>query len=86
VLIGIHRAIWDQFHKEELDRPPDKPLILSSYDAGAQVAYIESLGVGDPLPEMLLFLRTETYVPAPLEASYMTAWSVFPAALKPLLG
>jgi hypothetical protein len=61
-------------------------LTLASYDAGPDyVAYVEFVGVGDPLPEMPLFLKPETYVPAPLDATYQAAWHVFPAALKPLL-
>jgi hypothetical protein len=85
---GIHKAIWDEFHEEDLELPPDKPLTVASYDAGLEydrVAYVEFIAVGDPLPEMPLFLRPEVYVPAPLEATYQTTWSVFPAALKGLL-
>jgi hypothetical protein len=83
---GVHKAIWDEFQEEELDLPPDTPLTLASYDAGSDcVAYVEFLGVGDCLPNMPLFLRPEFYVPVPLEATYQTAWSTFPAALKGLL-
>jgi Protein of unknown function (DUF4058) len=83
---GIHKAIWDQFVEEELELPPDKPLTLASYDAGPDyVAYVEFIGVGDELPEMPLFLKPETYVPAPLAATYQAAWNVFPGPLKGLL-
>jgi hypothetical protein len=84
---GIHKAIWDAFAEDDFEPPPDKPLVLASYDAGPpEVAYVESIGVGDPLPnDMPLFLRREIYVPAPLEATYQTTWSVFPNALKGLL-
>jgi hypothetical protein len=83
---GIHKAIWDEFEEEEFVLPPDKPLVLASYDAGPpQVAYVETYGVGDALPEMPLFLRPEIYVPAPLEATYQTTWGVFPKAVKGLL-
>lgn len=83
---GIHKAIWDDFMEEDLELPPDKPLTLASYDAGSlRVAYVEFLAVGDPLPDMPLFLQPELYVPAPLEATYQATWSLFPAALKPLL-
>ncbi len=83
---GVHKAIWDEFQEEDLDLPPDKPLTLASYEAGADwVAYVEFLGVGDQLPEMPLFLKPESYVSAPLEETYRTAWSSFPAALKGLL-
>jgi hypothetical protein len=49
------------------------------------VAYVNFVAVGDPLPEMPLFLQPELYVRAPLEATYQATWEVFPAALKPLL-
>lgn len=83
---GIHKAIWDEFQEEDFDLPPDKPLVLASYDAGPElVAYIELIAVGVALPDMPLFLKPGFYIPAPLEATYQTAWNVFPAVLKSLL-
>jgi hypothetical protein len=83
---GIHKAIWDQFQDEDFALPLDKPLTLAAYDAGPpRVAYVELITVGDPLPEMPLFLKPESYVPAPLEATYQATWDVFPTALKGLL-
>ncbi|MBI3866248.1 MAG: DUF4058 family protein [Planctomycetia bacterium] len=83
---GIHKAIWDEFLEEDFDLPPDKPLTLAAYDAGPpRVAYVETVAVGDKLPDMPLFLKPETYVPTPLEATYEQTWSVFPRALKGLL-
>lgn len=83
---GIDRAIWDEFGGEESAMPPDKLLTVAAYDAGpSQVAYVEFLGIGDPLPDAPLFLKPETYVPAPLEASYEASWKVFPAPMKKLL-
>lgn len=59
--LGIHKAIWDEFEDVEFEPPPDKPLVLAAYDAGPpQVAYVESVGVGEVLPEMPLFLRPES--------------------------
>jgi hypothetical protein len=46
---------------------------------------MEPVAVGDVLPDMPLFLAAGGHVPAPLEATYQTAWSVFPADLKGLL-
>lgn len=83
---GIHKALWDKFAEEDLDLPADKPLTIASYDAGPDyVAYVEFVGVGDPLPEMPLFLNPEVYVPAPLEGTYSNAWREFPVPLKALL-
>lgn len=86
---GIHKAIWDEFHEEDLELPPGKPLTVASYDAGLdsdRVAYVDFVGVGDVLPDTPLFLKPEVYVPAPLERTYLTSWTVFPNALKGLLG
>jgi hypothetical protein len=83
---GLHKEIWDEFIEEDFRLPPDKPLTLASYDAGPpRIAYVEPVGVGDILLDMPLFLKPEFYVPAPLEATYQTAWNVFPAPLKRLL-
>jgi hypothetical protein len=83
---GVHGAIWDELGGDDFALPADKPLTLAAYDAGPpQVAYVEPIAVGEPLAEMPIFLRPEYYVPAPLEATYQTAWESFPAALKGLL-
>jgi hypothetical protein len=83
---GIHKAVWDEFVDEDFVPLADKPLTVAAYDAGPpQVAYVESVGVGDRLPDAPLFLKPEFYVPAPLEASYGAAWDAFPRALKRLL-
>lgn len=80
---GIHKVIWDRLHDEPFTLPPDKPLTLAAYAVGTEiVAYIEPVAVGDPLPDMPLFLTGQEYVPCPLEATYQTAWEQFPAALK----
>jgi hypothetical protein len=82
---GIHKAIWDEFEEERFELPTGKPLVLASYDAGGLDAYIETIGVGDKLPEMPIYLRPGNYVNAPLESTYQAAWAGFPKALKGLL-
>jgi hypothetical protein len=83
---GIHKAIWDEFEEEEFLLPPEKPFVLASYDAGPpQVAYVDTVGVGDVLTDMPIFLRPEIYVPVPLERTYQEAWNGFPNVLKHLL-
>ena len=51
-------------------------------DVQTRLPTMASGEVGDMLPEMPLFLVAEQYVPAPLEATYQTAWAVYPAPLK----
>ena len=83
---GIHKAIWDEFGDEPFEAPPGKPLTVASYIGGdLPTAYVESVGLGDPLPSPPIFLSETRYIPAPLEATYMRAWAVFPAMLKELI-
>jgi hypothetical protein len=83
---GLHKAISDEFEDVDFVLPADKPLTLASYSAGSiKTAYVESVAVGDVLPDMALFLDAELYVSVPLEATCQTTWNVFPAALKGLL-
>ncbi len=80
---GIHKAIWDEFAEEPFDFLPDKPLTVGSYIGGdLPTAYVESVGVGDRLPSIPLFLTEYDFVPSPLEATYDQAWAVFPTMLK----
>jgi hypothetical protein len=80
---GIHKAIWDEVCGEPFELPPDKPLTLVAYTAGAvKCAYVELVAVGDALPSMPLFLNPESYVTVPLEGTYQTAWGACPDVLK----
>jgi hypothetical protein len=83
---GIHKAIWDQFEDEPFDFLPEKPLTVASYVGGElPTAYVESVGVGDRLPNIPLFLTETDYVPCPLDSTYEQAWAVFPTMLKALI-
>jgi hypothetical protein len=83
---GIHKAISDEFDDEPFDFLPNKPLTVASYIGGdAPTAYVDSLGVGDTLPSLPIFLSEDHYIPAPLEATYQQAWEVYPAMLKELI-
>lgn len=80
---GIHKAIWDEINDEPFELPADKPLTVVAYRAAVpQTAYIEPVAVGDPLPALPIFLNPDTYVPAPLEATYETTWAKCPDVLK----
>ena len=80
---GIHKVIWDRLCEEPFTLPADKPLTLAAYAAGTEtVAYVETVGVGDALPDMPVFLTPNRYVWCPLEATYQTAWEQFPVPLK----
>jgi hypothetical protein len=80
---GVHKLIWDQIRDEPFELPSDKPLTVAAYAVGIElVAYVEPVAVGDPLPDMPIFLTANRYVPCPLEATYQATWNVFPAVLK----
>jgi hypothetical protein len=77
--LGIHKVIWDEIIEEEFCFPPGKDRILVSYEAGPErVAYIETLAVGDVLPDMPLILTDDLHALVPLESSYQTAWDASP--------
>lgn len=84
---GLHKAIWDQFRDEPFELPPGKPLTVAAYCAGVpQTAYVEPVAVGDPLPGLPIFLDPDTYVPAPLETTYMATWSKCPEVVREEVG
>lgn len=88
---GIHRAIFDEIHEVDFQLPPDKPLTLVAYEvnpesAGLDVtAYVDSVGVGDVLPDMPAYIAAGEYVPVPLEATYQAAWGDCPTDLRELV-
>lgn len=76
---GIHAAVWAELGEAPYIAPPDKPLTLVAYSAASpKTAFIEPMAVGDALPDMPLFLESETYVNVPLEATYLAAWRGVP--------
>jgi hypothetical protein len=80
---GIHKAIWDRLRDDDYAPPPDKPLTVASYSAGAAIkAFVEPVSVGDPLPDLPIFLTAERYVICPLASTYQTSWEAFPKVLK----
>ena len=84
--MGIHGAVWGGDCGEDYALPPGKPLTCVAYVGGPPAeAFIEPLAVGDPLPDMPLFLTPETYVPVPLEPTYQSAWAGLPAYWREVL-
>ncbi len=72
---GIHKAIWDEIVEEDFTFPEGKDRLLVSYESGSErAAYIDTVGVGDVLPDMALFLAAGMHVPVPLELTYQRAW------------
>lgn len=83
---GIHKAIWDEFADEPFELPTDRPLTLVAYQSGNDyTAYLEFVGIGDPLPDMPLFLTRDEHVLVPLEATYAATWAACPAPIRELV-
>jgi hypothetical protein len=81
---GIHVAVWGS--SENYTHSADKPLTCVAYIGGAgAAAFINPIGIGDPLPELPLFLTPEVYVEIPLEATYEAAWEGMPAYWREVL-
>ncbi len=83
---GIHGAIWDYIAGKPYSAPADQPMTVAAYESGLVFrAYVEPIAVGDPLPDMPLFLRPGHHVNLPLEATYQTTWRVFPRRWKAVI-
>jgi hypothetical protein len=84
---GIHEAVWSEISDERFELPPDKPLTLAAHAAGVEKigAYVQPTAVGASLPDMPLFLKDETNVWVPLEATYETAFAAVPRRWREVL-
>jgi Protein of unknown function (DUF4058) len=77
---GIHAAIWSELTDESFVVPAEQPLTLVAYESAFDIrAYIETIAVGDLLPDMPLFLAPEFHIMVPLEVTYQSAWETVPA-------
>ena len=76
---GLHKVVWDVFEEKDFALPVGKDRTLASYETGKiHACYVETIGVGDTLPDMPLFLANCWHVPVPLEATYRTTWDASP--------
>ena len=83
---GIHALIWDEIAGQEYVPPVGQPLTLAAYETALSIrAYVRPFAVGDPLPEMPLFLEPNGCVQVPLEATYQTAFTAMPRRWRRVL-
>lgn len=83
---GLHGAVWNEFDEGPYDLPVAEPLTVASYAAGPPVkAYLEHLAVNGVLAEMPVFLRSDRYIPVPLEGTYQAAFRGVPAFWQDVL-
>jgi Protein of unknown function (DUF4058) len=77
---GIHASIWAEVEDDSFVLPADQPLTLVAYECGpTTVGHIETIAVGDTLPDMPIFLEPGAHILVPLEATYSEAWNHVPA-------
>lgn len=76
---GLHAAIFEEIQDDPLELPPQSPLSVFAYECDDRVrTYLETLAVGQSIPDMPVFLYPGRYIDVPLEATYMTAWEAVP--------
>jgi hypothetical protein len=80
---GINKLIADEIQEETFVLPPGKDRTLASYERGNERAvYFEPVAVGQPLPDMPLFLASGMHIKVPLETTYQATWDASPADLR----
>jgi hypothetical protein len=83
---GIHAAIWEEVQDKPFALPEKKPLTLVAYECGPTTqAHIQTLAVGDPLPDMPLYLEPDGHVLVPLESTYQIAFAGMPRRWRTVL-
>jgi hypothetical protein len=78
---GFHVMIAEDLGHEAADPPADHPLSAGTYQAletGTLRAHFVPLRVGDPLPEMPVFLTPREFIRLPLESTYAEAFRSVP--------
>lgn len=77
---GIHPAIWENITDDPVNGGSHGPLSTVAYEVvrSGVNAYCESFAVGQPLPDMPLFLAEDAQVPVPLEKTYGSAYAAVP--------
>jgi hypothetical protein len=80
---GIHAALWELRYSESHGVTAEEPLGLSSYRVDdVPRAYFQPIAVGQPLPDMPIFITPMHYVNVPLEATYAEAYRGVPDRWK----
>ena len=83
---GIHGVLLNEIGTEDYVLGGERPLTAVAYIGGTVVeAFVAHFAVGEPIPEMPLFLTRENYVRVPLEATYLAAWEDVPPQYQEVL-
>jgi hypothetical protein len=80
---GLHAALWELRSGETHGVTPAEPLGLSAYRVDdVPRGYFERIAVGQPIPDMPVFLTPIHYVNVPLELTYNEAYRGVPERWK----
>lgn len=82
---GLHARFWSDIfgQPESIGITDEQPLSIMAYRSDVVPnAYVTPFAVGDPVPEMPLFLDPDRYVNVPLEQTYQAAWNCVPERWK----
>jgi hypothetical protein len=85
---GMNGAIWQALDDsgEPFELPSPTALTLAAYDADNPVdIYLRYPAIGQPLPNMPLFLTPDYYVQLPLETTYQAAFAGMPEVWRSVL-
>jgi len=84
---GIHGALLSEIGSDDYTLPAARPLTAAAYVGGGTEieAFVSHFAVGEPIPQMPLFLTRENYVSVPLEAAYQAAWEDVPRQYQAVL-
>jgi hypothetical protein len=83
---GIHGTLLHEIGTRDYVLGRERPLTAVAYIGGAVVeAFVAHFAVGEPIPQMPLFLTRENYIYVPLEATYMAAWEDVPTQYQEVL-
>jgi hypothetical protein len=85
--LGIHAAISNELGGAPFVPPEGQLLTVASYEAALPGgnAYVDTLAVGERLPDAPLFLLPGGHVKVPLEATYNEAYSGVPRRYRRVL-
>jgi hypothetical protein len=83
---GIHGVLLNEIGTQEYVLGNERRLTAAAYRGGAVIeAFATHFAVGEPLPQMPLFLTQENYVQVPLETAYLAAWEDVPPQYQEVL-
>jgi hypothetical protein len=83
---GIAKAVWEEFGDDDFPMTRARDRTLVSFRRGFEVAvFYESVGIGDRMTAMPLYLMEDLFIYVPLQEAYDGAWEETAPALRRLV-